>query len=136
MKDEHHSFDELAEAQNPEDDEAAAPRPRRGGHRGGPRRRRGGFFRSLLPVLLVPVLPVALLLPLPVPAELLSLLVSLPALVMESWPRLLLWLEGEPEPLSAAGERVAFGVLAVIVGLFAIAGALTLTNSHSTEEPH
>ncbi|MEV0868251.1 endolytic transglycosylase MltG [Brachybacterium paraconglomeratum] len=53
MKDEDLSFDELAEAQNPEDDEAAAPRPRRGGHRGEPRRRRGGFFRSLLPVLLV-----------------------------------------------------------------------------------
>ena len=51
----------------------------------------------LLPVLLAPVLPVALLLPLP--AELLSLLVSLPALVMASWPRLLLWLEDELEPL-------------------------------------
>ena len=53
MKDEHHSFDDLAEAQNSEDGGSGAPRPRRGGHRGEPRRRRGGFFRSLLPVLLV-----------------------------------------------------------------------------------
>ena len=53
MKDEHHSFDDLAEAQNSEDGGSGDPRPRRGGHRGEPRRRRGGFFRSLLPVLLV-----------------------------------------------------------------------------------
>ena len=53
MKDEHHSFDDLAEAQNSEDGGSGAPRPRRGGHRGEPRRRRGGFFRTVLPVLLV-----------------------------------------------------------------------------------
>jgi hypothetical protein len=33
------------------------------------------------------------------------------------------------------GERIAYGVLAVIVGLIAAGGALTLTDSHSTEEP-
>lgn len=32
------------------------------------------------------------------------------------------------------GERVTYGVLAVIVGLIAAGGALTLTNSHKTEE--
>ncbi|MFE3263437.1 MFS transporter [Streptomyces sp. NPDC059215] len=32
------------------------------------------------------------------------------------------------------GERVTYGVLAVIVGLIAAGGALTLTNSHTTEE--
>jgi len=34
------------------------------------------------------------------------------------------------------GERVTYGVLAVVVGLIAGVGALTLTNSHSVEEPH
>ncbi|WP_394426126.1 MFS transporter [Streptomyces sp. SGAir0957] len=33
------------------------------------------------------------------------------------------------------GERITYAVLAVIVGLIAAGGALTLTNSHSTEEP-
>jgi EmrB/QacA subfamily drug resistance transporter len=34
-----------------------------------------------------------------------------------------------------AGERITYGVLAVIVGLVAGAGALTLTDSHALEEP-
>ncbi|MGV9712175.1 MFS transporter [Gordonia sp. NPDC003424] len=34
------------------------------------------------------------------------------------------------------GERITFAVLAVIVGFVAGLGALTLTNSHETEEPH
>src|ERR1700754_5344161 len=34
------------------------------------------------------------------------------------------------------GERVTFTVLAVVVGVIASWGALTLTNSHDTEEPH
>ncbi|WP_077797073.1 MFS transporter [Streptomyces sp. JHA26] len=33
------------------------------------------------------------------------------------------------------GERITYGVLAVIVGLVAAGGALTLTDSHTTEEP-
>ncbi|MFJ9041116.1 MFS transporter [Streptomyces sp. NPDC102406] len=33
------------------------------------------------------------------------------------------------------GERITYAVLAVIVGLIATGGALTLTHSHSTEEP-
>ncbi|MEU9592325.1 MFS transporter [Streptomyces sp. NPDC048193] len=33
------------------------------------------------------------------------------------------------------GERITYTVLAVIVGLIAVGGALTLTDSHSTEEP-
>jgi hypothetical protein len=33
------------------------------------------------------------------------------------------------------GERITYGVLAVIVGLVAGAGALTLTDSHAMEEP-
>ncbi|GAA2022086.1 MFS transporter [Catenulispora yoronensis] len=33
------------------------------------------------------------------------------------------------------GERIAYGVLAVLVGLIAAGGALTLTDSHETEEP-
>ena len=32
------------------------------------------------------------------------------------------------------GERITHGILAVVVGLIAAAGALTLTDSHSTEE--
>ncbi|NYI45761.1 MFS family permease [Nocardioides aromaticivorans] len=32
------------------------------------------------------------------------------------------------------GERITYGVLAVVVGLVAVVGALTLTDSHSTEE--
>ncbi|MFJ2088404.1 MFS transporter [Streptomyces sp. NPDC087901] len=34
------------------------------------------------------------------------------------------------------GERITYAVLAVIVGLVAAGGALTLTDSHATEEPH
>ena len=34
------------------------------------------------------------------------------------------------------GERITYAVLAVVVGLIAGAGALTLTDSHATEEPH
>ena len=33
------------------------------------------------------------------------------------------------------GERITYAVLAVAVGLVAGWGALTLTNSHATEEP-
>jgi len=33
------------------------------------------------------------------------------------------------------GERITYAVLAVVVGLIAAAGALTLTDSHATEEP-
>ncbi|KUN24643.1 MFS transporter [Streptomyces antibioticus] len=33
------------------------------------------------------------------------------------------------------GERIIYGVLAVLVGLIATAGALTLTDSHTVEEP-
>jgi hypothetical protein len=33
------------------------------------------------------------------------------------------------------GERITYAVLAVLVGLIAGAGALTLTDSRSTEEP-
>jgi hypothetical protein len=33
------------------------------------------------------------------------------------------------------GERITYGLLAVVVGLVAAAGALTLTDSHATEEP-
>jgi hypothetical protein len=33
------------------------------------------------------------------------------------------------------GERVTYAVLAVAVGLIGTIGALTLTDSHSTEEP-
>ncbi|ROO87382.1 EmrB/QacA subfamily drug resistance transporter [Actinocorallia herbida] len=33
------------------------------------------------------------------------------------------------------GERITYAVLAVVVGLIAAGGALTLTDSHSTEEP-
>lgn len=33
------------------------------------------------------------------------------------------------------GERITYGVLAVVVGLIAAGGALTLTDSHATEEP-
>ncbi|MGW3867341.1 MFS transporter [Streptomyces sp. NPDC005047] len=33
------------------------------------------------------------------------------------------------------GERITYGVLAVLVGLIAAGGALTLTDSHATEEP-
>ncbi len=33
------------------------------------------------------------------------------------------------------GERITYAVLAVVVGLVAAAGALTLTDSHATEEP-
>ena len=33
------------------------------------------------------------------------------------------------------GERITYAVLAVLVGLIATAGALTLTDSHATEEP-
>ncbi|WP_328584711.1 MFS transporter [Streptomyces sp. NBC_00370] len=33
------------------------------------------------------------------------------------------------------GERITYAVLAVVVGLIAAGGALTLTNSHATEEP-
>jgi EmrB/QacA subfamily drug resistance transporter len=33
------------------------------------------------------------------------------------------------------GERITYGVLAVVVGLIAAGGALSLTDSHSTEEP-
>ncbi|OPG04946.1 tetracycline resistance MFS efflux pump [Streptomyces sp. GKU 895] len=33
------------------------------------------------------------------------------------------------------GERIIYGVLAVLVGLIAAAGALTLTDSHTVEEP-
>jgi hypothetical protein len=33
------------------------------------------------------------------------------------------------------GERITYAVLAVIVGLIAAGGALTLTDSHATEEP-
>jgi hypothetical protein len=33
------------------------------------------------------------------------------------------------------GERITYGVLAVVVGLIAGYGALTLTDSHSVEEP-
>jgi uncharacterized membrane protein YraQ (UPF0718 family) len=33
------------------------------------------------------------------------------------------------------GERITYGVLAVVVGLVAGAGALTLTDSHTVEEP-
>ncbi|MFF5497598.1 MFS transporter [Streptomyces aquilus] len=33
------------------------------------------------------------------------------------------------------GERIIYGVLAVLVGLIAAAGALTLTDSHAVEEP-
>lgn len=33
------------------------------------------------------------------------------------------------------GERITYGVLAVVVGLIGALGALTLTDSHSTEEP-
>ncbi|MDA0160796.1 MFS transporter [Solirubrobacter ginsenosidimutans] len=33
------------------------------------------------------------------------------------------------------GERITYAVLAVVVGLVAAAGALTLTDSHTTEEP-
>lgn len=33
------------------------------------------------------------------------------------------------------GERVTYALLAVVVGLIAAGGALTLTNSHATEEP-
>ena len=33
------------------------------------------------------------------------------------------------------GERITYGVLAVVVGLIAGAGALTLTSSHAIEEP-
>ncbi|MCK5753857.1 MAG: MFS transporter, partial [Mycobacterium sp.] len=33
------------------------------------------------------------------------------------------------------GERITYAVLAVVVGLIAGFGALTLTNSHATEEP-
>lgn len=33
------------------------------------------------------------------------------------------------------GERITYAVLAVVVGLVAAGGALTLTDSHSTEEP-
>ena len=33
------------------------------------------------------------------------------------------------------GEQIIYGVLAVVVGLVTAAGALTLTNSHATEEP-
>ncbi|MFD6414205.1 tetracycline resistance MFS efflux pump, partial [Nocardia asteroides] len=32
------------------------------------------------------------------------------------------------------GERITYGVLAVLVGLIAAGGALTLTDSHATEE--
>ncbi|MGV9860630.1 MFS transporter [Gordonia sp. NPDC003425] len=34
------------------------------------------------------------------------------------------------------GESVAYAVLAVVVGVISVFGALTLTNSHSTEEAH
>jgi MFS family permease len=34
------------------------------------------------------------------------------------------------------GERITYGLLAVVVGLVACGGALTLTDSHATEEPH
>jgi hypothetical protein len=34
------------------------------------------------------------------------------------------------------GERITYAVLAVVVGVIAGWGALTLTDSHSTEEPH
>ncbi|WP_393057282.1 hypothetical protein [Streptomyces sp. LN549] len=34
------------------------------------------------------------------------------------------------------GERITYAVPAVIVGLVSAGGALTLTNSHVTEEPH
>ena len=33
------------------------------------------------------------------------------------------------------GERITYAVLAVVVGLIAAGGALTLTDSHETEEP-
>lgn len=33
------------------------------------------------------------------------------------------------------GERITYTVLAVVVGLVAAGGALTLTDSHATEEP-
>jgi uncharacterized membrane protein YraQ (UPF0718 family) len=33
------------------------------------------------------------------------------------------------------GERITYAVLAVLVGLIATGGALTLTDSHSVEEP-
>lgn len=34
------------------------------------------------------------------------------------------------------GERITYAILAVVVGLVAGVGALSLTNSHATEEPH
>ena len=34
------------------------------------------------------------------------------------------------------GERISYAILAVVVGLVAGGGALTLTDSHSTEEAH
>ena len=33
------------------------------------------------------------------------------------------------------GERITYAVLAVVVGVIAAGGALTLTDSHATEEP-
>jgi hypothetical protein len=33
------------------------------------------------------------------------------------------------------GERITYGLLAVVVGLVAGYGALTLSDSHATEEP-
>jgi uncharacterized membrane protein YraQ (UPF0718 family) len=33
------------------------------------------------------------------------------------------------------GERITFAIVAVVVGIVAAGGALTLTDSHSTEEP-
>ena len=33
------------------------------------------------------------------------------------------------------GERITYAVLAVVVGVIAVGGALTLTDSHATEEP-
>ncbi|MBF4162751.1 MFS transporter [Nocardioides acrostichi] len=45
------------------------------------------------------------------------------------------WTSGLVESFFA-GERLTFGVLAVVVGLVAGYGALTLTDSHSVEEAH
>ena len=33
------------------------------------------------------------------------------------------------------GEQISYGLLAVVVGIIVTVGALTLTNSHDTEEP-